>query len=119
MGAQKNFAKFADRISDEWKLNSERYDEAYYRQAIARVVIFKAAEKIVSEQDWYNGGYRANIVAYTIALRVTALTRASAHSIFSGSGRCSQSSLNSQMPSRALDRSYRMICQSLQSEFLT
>jgi hypothetical protein len=68
LGAQKNFAKFAERISEEWKSTPERFDENYYRQVIARAIIFKSAEKIVSEQSWYGGGYRANIVAYTIAL---------------------------------------------------
>jgi hypothetical protein len=68
LGAQKNFAKYAERISEEWKKSPERFGENYYQQAIARAIIFKRAEKIVSEQSWYGGGYRANIVAYTIAL---------------------------------------------------
>lgn len=29
--------------------------------------MFRATERIVSSQSWYQGGYRANIVAYTIA----------------------------------------------------
>jgi hypothetical protein len=68
LGAQKNFAKYAERISDEWKKDPDRFDDRYYRRAIARAIIFKRAEKIVSEQRWYAGGYRANIVAYTVAL---------------------------------------------------
>ncbi len=31
-------------------------------------MIFRAAERIVSAQPWYNAGYRANIVAYTLAV---------------------------------------------------
>ncbi|VIO67303.1 AIPR family protein [Bradyrhizobium ivorense] len=68
LGAQKNFAKYAERISEEWKENSDRFAEDYYRRAIARAIIFKRAEKIISDQSWYAGGYRANIVAYTIAM---------------------------------------------------
>ncbi len=68
LGAQKNFAKYAERISEEWKKDPERFSESYYRQAIARAIIFKHAEKVISEQPWYGGGYRANIVAYAIAL---------------------------------------------------
>jgi hypothetical protein len=30
--------------------------------------VFRAAERIISAQPWYNGGYRANIVAYTLAV---------------------------------------------------
>jgi LmbE family N-acetylglucosaminyl deacetylase len=68
LGAQKNFAKYAERISEEWKKNSGGFGDDYYRRAIARAIIFKRAEKVISEQRWYAGGYRANIVAYTIAL---------------------------------------------------
>jgi AIPR protein len=68
LGAQKNFAKYAERISEEWKKDATQFDGDYYRRAIARAIIFKRAEKTISEQKWYDGGYRANIVAYTIAL---------------------------------------------------
>lgn len=34
---------------------------------IAKAITFRATERIVSRQAWYQGGYRANIVAYTIA----------------------------------------------------
>jgi hypothetical protein len=68
LGAQKNFAKYAERISEEWKKDAARFGDDYFRRAIARAIIFKRAEKIISEQRWYAGGYRANIVAYTIAL---------------------------------------------------
>lgn len=68
LGAQKNFARFADRISDEWKKDSEKFGETYFRGVIARAIIFKATERIVSSQPWYGNGYRANTVAYTLAL---------------------------------------------------
>jgi hypothetical protein len=67
LGAQKNFARYAGRIGQEWAKSSEGFNEFYYRRAIARALIFKATEKLVSVQPWYNGGYRANIVAYAIA----------------------------------------------------
>ena len=67
LGAQKNFARYASRIGEEWKKSSDDFNEFYYRRAIARALIFRATERLVSMQPWYNGGYRANIVAYTIA----------------------------------------------------
>lgn len=67
LGAQKNFARYAGRIGQEWAKSSDGFNEFYYRRAIARALIFRATEKLVSAQPWYNGGYRANIVAYTIA----------------------------------------------------
>jgi len=68
LGAQKNFAKYAHRIGKEWEKSSDSFNEFYFRRAIARGLIFRAAEKLVSAQPWYNGGYRANIVAFSLAL---------------------------------------------------
>lgn len=68
LGAQKNFAHYAARIGAEWEKSPDNFNEFYYRRAIARAIIFKSTEKIVSSQSWYNGGYRANIVAYSLAL---------------------------------------------------
>lgn len=68
LGAQKNFSKYAERIGKEWEKNSNKFNESYYRYLIARAILFKRTEKLVSAQAWYQGGYRANIVAYTLAL---------------------------------------------------
>lgn len=67
LGAQKNFARYAARIGSEWVKSQDSVNEFYYRRAIARAIIFRRIEKLVSDQPWYNGGYRANIVAYAIA----------------------------------------------------
>lgn len=68
LGGQKNFARYALRIGREWEKSSDGFNELYFRRAIARGIIFRAVEKLVSAQPWYNGGYRANIVAYTLAM---------------------------------------------------
>ena len=67
LGAQKNFAAFARRIGQEWKRAPDNFNEAWYREVVAKAVVFKATERLVTEQEWYQGGYRANIVAYAIA----------------------------------------------------
>src|SRR5690554_118001 len=67
-GAQKNFAEYVKRIGKEWELDPDKFNELYFKRAIARSILFKGTEKIVSSQDWYNGGYRANIVAYTLGM---------------------------------------------------
>ena len=67
LGAQKNFAAFARRIGQEWKKSWNNFNEGWYREAIAKAIVFKATERLVSDQPWYQGGYRANIVAYAIA----------------------------------------------------
>jgi hypothetical protein len=68
LGAQKNFARYASRIGHEWAKSSDGFNELYFKRIVARALIFRAAEKLVSAQAWYNGGYRANIVAYTLAV---------------------------------------------------
>ena len=66
-GAQKNFAGFARRIGQAWRNAPDDFNEAWYREAVAKAIVFRATERLVSEQPWYQGGYRANIVAYAIA----------------------------------------------------
>ena len=66
-GAQKNFAAFARRIGEAWRKSPDDFNEAWYRVAVSKAIVFKSAERIVSAQTWYQGGYRANVVAYTIA----------------------------------------------------
>lgn len=65
-GAQKNFTHFAKRIGKLWEKSPEEFNEVYYKNLIAKAIIFKSTEGIVSSEEWY-GGYRANIVAYSIA----------------------------------------------------
>jgi len=68
LGGQKNFARYALRLGREWEKSSDGFNELYYRRAIGRAILFRTTEKLVSAQSWYNGGYRANIVAYTLSM---------------------------------------------------
>jgi len=74
LGAQKNFMAFSDYAASEWERNADQFSEEYFKDAIARAIIFRRTETLVSEQPWYEaiGGYRANIVAYAVA-RVAAI----------------------------------------------
>lgn len=61
-GAEKNFV--------EWTLNRERSgpavpDEVFFRELVAKAILWRRTEKIVSALK--QGGYRANVVAYSIA----------------------------------------------------
>lgn len=67
LGAQKNFAAFAGIIGQEWAKQSDAFNEAYYRHSIAKAIIFREVERLVTEQPWYEGGYRANVVAYAVS----------------------------------------------------
>lgn len=65
-GAQDNFAKFAGDIGEKWEKNSEQFNERYYKHLVAKAIIFQFLDKTVMKQNWY-GGYKANIITYTIA----------------------------------------------------
>ena len=61
-GAQKNFRRFTLRLNDR---KNALPDERYYQYLIAKAILFRRTEKLVQQQHF--GGYRANIVTYTIA----------------------------------------------------
>ena len=62
LGAQKSFCKFTDRLAVRGGFD---VDETYFRRLIAKAILFKRAEKLVQDEQF--GGYRANIVTYTLA----------------------------------------------------
>ena len=62
LGAQKNFNHFTVRLKER---GAVKPDQTYFERLVAKAIMFKKAERIVSEQKF--GGYRANIVTYTLA----------------------------------------------------
>lgn len=67
-GAQTNFMKFAELIDEAWKDNDVIFNERYYQESVALTILFKHTECLIPKQTWYEQGYRANIVTYSIAL---------------------------------------------------
>ena len=67
-GAQTNFQKFADDIKSTYDEKANEYNEKYFKETVALGLLFHATEALVSVQDWYQQGYRAQIVTYSIAL---------------------------------------------------
>ena len=61
-GAQKNFKRFTLRVNEQ---KSMIPDEKYYQNLIAKAILFRHTEKLVQQQQY--GGYRANIVTYTLS----------------------------------------------------
>lgn len=61
-GAQKNFKKFTIRLAERGNFVP---DAKYYERLIAKAILFRRTGKLVQQQQY--GGYRANIVTYTIA----------------------------------------------------
>ena len=74
-GAQTNFAEFAFFVGKEWEKGSNIFNEMYFRETVAKALVFKSVERIVTEQPWYQGGYRANVVAFAIAKLAHDLSR--------------------------------------------
>ena len=67
LGAQKNFVLFAEWIAKKWNEDETKFNEEYFKELVAYAILFRHVEKIVSAQPWYQGGYRANVVTYSLA----------------------------------------------------
>lgn len=61
LGAEKNFRHFALNLAERPIF----CDEKYYRYLIAKAILFKSTDRLVANQEF--GGYKVNIVAYTIS----------------------------------------------------
>ena len=62
LGAEKNFSRFMDLHA---RGTSQPPDETYFKRLVAKAVLFRECDRIVNRQDY--GGYKANVVAYTVA----------------------------------------------------
>ncbi len=68
-GAQTNFTEFAQKISDAWdKDEGLLFGDKYFQESVALCLIFRYTETMIPRQSWYQQGYRANIVTYTMAM---------------------------------------------------
>lgn len=67
-GAQTNFIKYAEIIDEKWGESDKIFNEKYYKDSVALAILFKHTERLVSHQSWFQSGYRANIVTYSISL---------------------------------------------------
>ena len=62
-GAQKNFSDHVIRLEGRDQMVADR---DYFERLVSKAILFRSAERIIQRQNF--GGYRANIVSYTIAL---------------------------------------------------
>ena len=70
-GAQASFSFFAKEVNSKWEKGESGptfVNEKFFKDSVARAIFFRALEKQVSQQSWYQGGYRANVVCYSLAL---------------------------------------------------
>ncbi|KZS47067.1 abortive phage infection protein [Paenibacillus glucanolyticus] len=66
-GAQYSFSAFADYITNWLEKDNLAITESYFKDAVARVILFRSVEKLVSQANWYDNGFRAQTVAYTVS----------------------------------------------------
>lgn len=68
-GAQTNFIEFAKKTGDAWeKDDGLSFGDKYFQECVALCLIFRYTETMIPHQSWYQQGYRANIVTYTMAI---------------------------------------------------
>ncbi len=72
LGAQKAFAGgprakgFVGRINETWEKHSQKINEVWFKEAIAKAITFKNLDRYIFQQPWY-GGYKAQTVTYTLS----------------------------------------------------
>ena len=71
-GAQTNMRSFAEKVTKMAEKDDGMtwLNQKYYTTLIAKAIVFKATERIVSNQAWYQEvrAYRANTVTYALAM---------------------------------------------------
>lgn len=66
LGAQKCFARFSSETGETWEKRDLEYNDLYFKELIAKAILFRFLDREIMKQEWY-GGYKANIVTYSIA----------------------------------------------------
>lgn len=74
-GAQKNFDVYSRFIVAEWLSNQLQFNDEFFKAVVAHAIVFRDLEQLIPTQtDWYDGGYRANIITFTIAKLVQVIS---------------------------------------------
>lgn len=66
-GAQTCFTRFAEITDEAWSADDSRFNEKYFEEVVALTIVYRFLEKSIPKQPWYESGYRANVIAYTMA----------------------------------------------------
>lgn len=74
-GAQKNFVAFAESVAKRWETSDAEFNEVYFKSLVAKAILFQSIRTRVMKAEWYDKGYLANIVAYTLSKLVYEIGR--------------------------------------------
>ena len=66
-GAQLNFVAFAKEVVSEWDKSDAQFNEVYFKELVAKGILFNQVRTSISQSGWYESGYLANITTYTVA----------------------------------------------------
>lgn len=74
-GAQKCFAAFAERIDTNWKSSRSSFGDLYFKDLVAKTMIFRWLDRAVGRASWYPDyrSLKAAIVTYTLGWLVNYL----------------------------------------------
>lgn len=67
-GAETNFRNFAESTEKQWDNKKDDFNDIYYQETISLVILYRSTDKMIPKQPWYDRGYKANIVTYSVAL---------------------------------------------------
>lgn len=66
-GAQKNFIQFAEWASGAWDKDETQFNERFFKQIVCLNILYKKVDRIVKYAPWYEMGYKAQVVTYTLS----------------------------------------------------
>jgi hypothetical protein len=66
-GAQRNFTAFAELVAGRWETAPNAFNEMYWRHLVSKGLLYESIRAAIARADWYQKGYLANYVTYTLA----------------------------------------------------
>lgn len=67
LGAQKNFSVFAVWATEEWEKDNSQFNELFFKRIVSLIILFRQTGIMIKQQAWYENGYLANLIAYSVA----------------------------------------------------
>lgn len=68
-GSEVNATKFQEDLEKIWEKDNSVYNETFYKDLIAKAILYKFIDKMISNLEWYkeNKAYKPQLVTYTFS----------------------------------------------------